>query len=392
MPRQPATASESNTSRETGVRLNWPPTSSAWILILLAAVPLCERLSPYTIVPLLGTIVVLGWHALRRNRSDNTQPTAHGEVNQPAQATRPLTTLLLGVLPVWRQHVLSAKTQIDEAMNDLIVHFGSITDEFEAAGFKGATQASTNENDTSALLNLCERDLQQVVETMNVITSSKGEMSASLAELSSATKELQAMVQGVGQIAAQTNLLAINAAIEAAHAGDSGRGFATIAKEIRYLSQSSAQTANQITERIARVTNIMSGTSDAATKATQQESEAIAQSSKVVSDVLQHMGQLSVDAQTMRERGNVIRQNIEQLIVNLQFHDRVNQVISVVDGDITRLRDSLESGAPPTTPEQWLQDLKRHYTMREQRQTHAPVSTTATGDTPVKVASKAVYF
>lgn len=392
MPSQPATASESNTSRETGPRLNWPPTSSAWILILLAAVPLWERFSPYTIVSLMGTIVVLGWHALRRKRSDDTQPPAYGDANPQVQTPRPLTTLLLGVLPVWRQHVLSAKTQIDEAMNDLIVHFASITDEFEAAGFKGATQACSNESDTTALLNLCERDLQQVVETMNVITSSKGEMSASLAELSSATKELQAMVQGVGQIAAQTNLLAINAAIEAAHAGDSGRGFATIAKEIRYLSQSSAQTANQITERIARVTNIMSGTSDAATKATLNESAAITQSSKVVSDVLQHMSQLGADAQSMRERGNVIRQNIEQLIVNLQFHDRVNQVISVVDGDITRLRDSIESDAPPATPEQWLQDLKRHYTMREQRQTHAPASSTATGDAPVKVASKAVYF
>ncbi|TAK97686.1 MAG: hypothetical protein EPO09_03600 [Aquabacterium sp.] len=392
MPSQPANVSESDTSSRTASRLNWRQKVSAGILILLTALPLLDRVNLYTLVPLLGTLAIIAWHVWQSRVALDANAVGHEGSGTQGHAAPRLINLLLGVLPVWRQHVLSAKTQIDDAMSDLIVHFASITDEFEAAGFKGSTHTSEDENKTSALLSLCERDLQQVIDTMNVITNSKGDMSASLSELSSAAKELQAMVQGVAQIAAQTNLLAINAAIEAAHAGDSGRGFATIAKEIRYLSQSSAQTASQITDRIARVTNIMADTSEAATNATQNESEAIAQSSQVVSDVLQHMQELSEGSQTMRERGNVIRQNIEQLIVNLQFHDRVSQVISVVDADMTRLRDSIESDASAPAPEQWLQDLKRHYTMREQRQTHVPTSHLEPATAAAKTASKAVYF
>jgi methyl-accepting chemotaxis protein len=342
-----------------------------------------------TLISPIAMAALAAW-CLWRGTSAGHHSESRSTTDEPGQVVDPLNQLLLGVLPVWNGHMLAARTQIDEAVNDLVVNFASITDQFEAAGFKGATGASSQSDETASLLSLCEDQLQQVITLMNELTHSKVEMNASMQELRQATKDLQSMAQGVALIASQTNLLAINAAIEAAHAGNTGRGFATIAKEIRSLSQSSAQTASQITQRIGRVTEIMDGTSEAAAKAVSSEGVAIERSSGAVNDVLEHMRQLSTDAQTMRTRGNVIRTDIEQLIVSLQFQDRVNQQMSVIDGDMTRLREQIEHQSPLPPADQWLDELKHHYTMREQR--HSPEPGKAEHAPTAAPARKVVFF
>jgi methyl-accepting chemotaxis protein len=367
---------------------HWP-IGVALLACTLAAVPMLGSVTAYTVAPFVAQCFIAtagAWALLRRAPAGNTEDTHRAE---RTANMRPWSQLLQDVLPVWHQHVVSSRTQIEEAVTDLVASFGRITDEFEAAGFKGAV-ATVDEpvNATSSLLAMCERDLRLVVSALSEITRSKGEMTLSMGELADGAKDLQAMAHGVAQIAAQTNLLAINAAIEAAHAGDSGRSFATIAKEIRVLSQLSAQTASQITERIARVTKIMHDTSEVAAKASEQEETIVDQSSQAVHGVLTHMRQLSEDSESMRERGNAIRGDIEQLMVSMQFQDRVSQVLTVVDGDIARLKEQAERDEPVPDSTQWLQELQGHYTMREQHQ--APSG--GVHATSSKAPSKAVYF
>jgi methyl-accepting chemotaxis protein len=183
-----------------------------------------------------------------------------------------------------------------------------------------------------------------------------------------ATHELKDMASDVSLIAAHTNILAINAAIEAARAGEAGRGFAVIATEIRKLSQLSAETGKKITARMAQVTQIMQKTLEVASTTTERDKKTVSMTALVIEDVLMHIRTLGTEAEKMRAQGNIIRAEVENLLVNLQFQDRVSQILTLVDDDISRLHQSVEiSDGDFSTPAQWLHDLDGKYTMEDER-------------------------
>lgn len=82
-----------------------------------------------------------------------------------------------------------------------------------------------------------------------------------------ASKQVTERVSAISQLAAQTNLLAMNAAIEAAHAGESGKGFAVVANEVRSLAEMSAKSARDIALRMKEMLNAVRNGSELSTLA-----------------------------------------------------------------------------------------------------------------------------
>lgn len=299
---------------------------------------------------------------------------AHARAAQlPVAAAAPntvaVTPLLDAVLPVWRHQVQLVGRQTEEAGMQLTSSFARVLEQFDAAGIGSAVIGKSGQTSSSiSLLTLCERELQPVVGSLTGVIEGKDTMMTSIRQLGAETKLLLELAEAVEAIAAQTNLLALNAAIEAARAGESGRGFAVVAQEVRQLSQRSAQTGKQIVSGVGRVMSIMDKTMVLAEESHEQDRRAVSVSGQIVDDVLQHVRKLGESADAMEQHGSVIRQEVEQLMLAMQFQDRVAQIMQCVDGDMQKLQQALAGLAQEDLPsvQAWLERLRASYTMAEQ--------------------------
>jgi len=343
---------------------------AAGAMAVLAALPLLFRSQAAAWVSLIG-VSALAFSTVWAWLSGVPQEAAHGGHGghlDHAPETDEATRLLLDVLPAWESHVAMAKEQTEEAVMQLTSSFAGVLQRFEEAGIGGTHHADSNKNRTITLLELCERELQPVVSSLTSMVEGKDVLMHDIRELANQTLELRSMASEVGSIAAQTNLLALNAAIEAARAGESGRGFAVVATEVRSLSQRSAETGKRIADRVGQITNVMNSTLSTAEDATKHDKHAVGLSGELVEHVLSHVRELGNAADNMHRHSSAVRVEVEQLLMAMQFQDRVSQILM---GTVENMREMQQALAeqheePLPTSQEWIDALNQTARMNDQ--------------------------
>ena len=304
---------------------------------------------------------------------------------------------------LWTGHVGTAQSQMGDAINQLLGGFNQILSELDHivdlpdASAAGGSGGSIDER--AAVLAQCEARLLGLLQCLESFVQSRDMVLGSVRSLSTASVSLRDMAEDVGKLARQTNLLSINAAIEAARAGDSGRGFAVVASEVRRLSNESGDTGRRIGEQVQQFGSQMQSALDQADEQAVQGASSIQASEttirEVVADVDGAVAQLHARAADLRARGELVKAQVQQLMLAFQFQDRVNQILDQVNTSIgtamARLQTALAEGRAPDAAE-WATLLSVGYTTAEQHAAASGSGTLKAASTAAASSTETTFF
>ncbi|WP_429092431.1 methyl-accepting chemotaxis protein [Aeromonas veronii] len=206
------------------------------------------------------------------------------------------------------------------AIEELVVSISHLSDNATHADELSKVSANTLEEGSGVI--------KETLGSIENISTTVGDAASTISELNGHTQQISEIIGVIRGIADQTNLLALNAAIEAARAGEQGRGFAVVADEVRNLASRSAASTQQITGMISKIQsgadasirsmeNTVNNVSRGVTLAN-QTGEAIASIQSHASNLTGLMGEIS---HTLREQSTA-----------------ANEVVSTV-GNITSLSE-----------------------------------------------------
>ncbi|MBJ9975227.1 methyl-accepting chemotaxis protein [Pseudomonas sp. S75] len=306
---------------------------------------------------------------IAQGRLDNSID-SHGrdEVGSLLQAFAAMQARLRGMIGEIRQgaeHLVKASESISSASVQLSA---SAHEQSQSASSMAATveqltvsinHVADNAGDAHALSSESGRQsseggsvIQETLQSMRLIADTVQASASQIGELDQHAEQISSIVGVIKGIAEQTNLLALNAAIEAARAGEQGRGFAVVADEVRLLAQRTANSTQEITDMVKK---IQVGTREAVSSMdvgvdqvkggvalAQQAGDAIVTIRQSSADVVGVVDQISLALREQTAASQDVARNVERIAQMSQQNSQAVEQTSATAGALQRLAQDLE--------------------------------------------------
>lgn len=220
-------------------------------------------------------------------------------------------------------------TEIAQGANDQAEDVEKSTEQIADLGeLMDEMVKNVNELDSTSMNMKMASD--EAADILDKLSDSNGKMTSGIKNIASqidktndSVLKIREAVSLISSIASQTNLLSLNASIEAARAGDAGKGFAVVASEIQQLADQSDQSADAIYQVISALTSdfqttmqVMEEVQNATTEQNEKLSETQKQFQIVIEGITQTKNKASIIKDSIAEC-NKVRNNVSQLMLNL---------------------------------------------------------------------------
>lgn len=287
---------------------------------LLTRVPL-ERVRELKPIAVCMNTMAETWGEMMGNMKRHSDEMAHFSeqlshiAEQTTKATEQIATTMEDIAVHAEQQVKMVQ-ETSYSMNEISHSLTNVAANTE--------RVSANTSDTLAKATTGKQSIEQMEEQMKFIHAHVQTLGQVVKGLGERSNEIGQITQVITGIASQTNLLALNAAIEAARAGEQGKGFAVVADEVRKLAEQSAQSAQQITQLIGdiqketeqaiRSTETVVGEVSEGLHAVQTAGLSFEQIRQSINGVNEQMEHVSSVIQQMTTSAQQVAVSIEQII------------------------------------------------------------------------------
>jgi methyl-accepting chemotaxis protein len=297
-----------------------------------------------------GTPAIADAPASTLSSQPSPQSTSHS--GNPSQ----LPVLVQAVVPAWRNNVQLARTQTQEAIDKLTQRFVGIHQRL--GGAVSLAEGGKN-GDVLQVIQNAAQQLGGIADALEQVLTTRDALLRKIETLSEHNEDIRQLGLEVEQIAGRTgvtDLFSDQASWTelAARSAEAGRRIVSKTKAVQQQIQATHLSANQLDADAGRMVD---------------DSRMVIDS--VIADFRQSADKLSGTVGQLEEENREVDQEVCDILVNLQFQDRISQILDHVQLDMVKLTGLVESTAPLPSSAAWLADLEKTYTTQEQRQVHA---------------------
>jgi methyl-accepting chemotaxis protein len=191
-----------------------------------------------------------------------------------------------------------------------------------------AHDSAANATEVNNIARQGEESARFAAEKMDMIKSSVSSSAEVVLDLGQKSRQINEVIDVINDISEQTNLLALNAAIEAARAGEAGKGFAVVADEVRKLAEQSKSATKQIEEMIEEIAESTRNTVETMNVGTKEVEEG----SKIVEEALSSLGIISGRISNLVDQIDKIGESTaEQLASSEKVQQAISDVSSIAE-------------------------------------------------------------